>query len=89
MQRGTFPNLMVTPMLHTQEGFDSVVLQGVREEKGMGSFAKDLSPTDSAAIREYLVSRANALKAGAGAGPGAPGAAPPPPPRAAGAHEEG
>jgi alcohol dehydrogenase (cytochrome c)/quinohemoprotein ethanol dehydrogenase len=83
MQRGTFPNLMVTPMLYTQEGFDSVVLQGVRAEKGMGNFSKDLSGPDSAAIREYLISRANVLKA---AGPGGPGA--PPPPRAAGAHEE-
>ncbi|RYZ65440.1 MAG: hypothetical protein EOP08_06985, partial [Proteobacteria bacterium] len=82
MQRGTFPNLMVTPLLHTQAGFDQVVLQGVRAEKGMGSFAKDLSASDSAAVREYLISRANAVKAGA------PGAVPQAP-RAAGAHEEG
>jgi alcohol dehydrogenase (cytochrome c)/quinohemoprotein ethanol dehydrogenase len=62
MQRGTFPNLMVTPMLHTQEGFDQVVLQGVRAEKGMGNFSKDLKPEDAAAVREYLISRANAVK---------------------------
>jgi len=83
MQRGTFPNLMVTPLLHTQQGFDQVVLQGARVERGMGSFAKDLSPADAVAVREYLVSRANVLKS---LPPGAPGA--PPPPRAAGAHEE-
>jgi quinohemoprotein ethanol dehydrogenase len=77
MQRGTFPNLMVTPLLHTQEGFDQVVLQGGREEKGMASFAKDLSTTDSLAVREYLVSRANVLKSAPPmGGPGAP------PPRA-------
>jgi len=61
-QRGTFPNLMVSPLLHTQQGFDQVVLQGAREEKGMGNFGKDLSAEDSAAVLGYLVSRANELK---------------------------
>jgi PQQ-dependent dehydrogenase (methanol/ethanol family) len=60
--RGTFPNLTVTPLLHTQEGFDQVVLQGARLAKGMGNFAKDLTPADSIAVREYLVSRANIVK---------------------------
>jgi len=83
MQRGTFPNLMVTPLLHTQQGFDQVVLEGARAERGMGNFSKDLSASDSAAVREYLVSRANVLKSLPPGGPGAP-----PPPRAAGAHEE-
>jgi quinohemoprotein ethanol dehydrogenase len=68
-QRGTFPNLMVSAFLHSQEGFDQVVLQGVREERGMASFAKQLDATQSAAVREYLISRANVLKR----------AAPPPP----------
>ncbi len=61
--RSSFPNLTVTPLLWTQDGFNAVVLQGVRAEKGMGSFAKDLKPEDTAAIRAYLVSRANELKA--------------------------
>jgi len=60
--RGTFPNLMVTPLLHSQEAFDQVVLQGVRAERGMGNFSKQLSPADSAAVRDYLISRANVLK---------------------------
>lgn len=68
--RTSFPNLTVTPLLWTQPGFDAVVLQGARADKGMGSFAKDLKPEDTAAIREYLVSRAQALKAG---GPAAAG----------------
>ncbi|MBK7116846.1 MAG: PQQ-dependent dehydrogenase, methanol/ethanol family [Proteobacteria bacterium] len=72
-QRGTFPNLMVSGLLHSQEGFDQVVLQGQREEKGMGNFSKDLAVADSAAVREYLISRANVLKK----------AAPPAPPPAA------
>jgi alcohol dehydrogenase (cytochrome c)/quinohemoprotein ethanol dehydrogenase len=68
--RGTFPNLTVTPMLHSQEAFDQVVLKGVRVERGMGNFSKALKPEDSAAVREYLISRANLLKSAA---------APPPP----------
>jgi hypothetical protein len=28
----------------------------------MGSFAKELTPADSVAVRAYLISRANALK---------------------------
>jgi len=49
-------------MLHSQEAFDQVVLQGVRQERGMGNFSKDLKPEDAAALREYLISRANELK---------------------------
>ena len=76
--RTSFPNLTVTPLLWTQDGFNNVVLQGGRADKGMGSFGKDLKPEDAVAVREYLISRANALKAG-GPGPGAaavPGAGP-------------
>jgi PQQ-dependent dehydrogenase (methanol/ethanol family) len=69
-QRTSFPNLMITPLLWTQPAFDQVVLGGGRADKGMGSFAKELQPEDTAAIREYLISRANAIKAG---GPGAGG----------------
>jgi mono/diheme cytochrome c family protein len=62
--RTSFPNLTVTPLLWTQEGFDYVVLQGGRADKGMGSFGKDLETEDAAAVREYLISRATALKEG-------------------------
>ncbi|MEO8315457.1 MAG: PQQ-dependent dehydrogenase, methanol/ethanol family [Pseudomonadota bacterium] len=67
--RGTFPNLTVSPMLHSQQAFDQVVLQGVRQEKGMGNFSKDLKSEDTLAVREYLVARANALKKLAPAAP--------------------
>jgi len=53
-----FPNLLVSPMLNAQEAFDSIVLQGVRQERGMVSFADRLQPADTAAIRGYLISRA-------------------------------
>ena len=73
--RTSFPNLTVTPLLWTQPGFDQVVLQGGRADRGMGSFVKELKPDDAVAVREYLISRANALKSGG------PGAAGPPVPR--------
>jgi PQQ-dependent dehydrogenase (methanol/ethanol family) len=91
-QRSSFPNLTVTPFLHSQEAWDQVVLQG-RPEKGMAAFASVMQPADSAAVRAYLVSRANELKnnpppagggfgggagrGAGGAGAGAAGAAPP------------
>jgi quinohemoprotein ethanol dehydrogenase len=79
--RSSFPNLTVTPLLWTQEGFDQVVLLGGRADKGMGDFGKDLKPEDTVAIRSFLISRANAIKAGGpGAGFGGPGGPPPPPP---------
>lgn len=54
-----FPNLLVSPMINVQEAFDSVVIQGVRSDRGMVSFADRLQPGQSAAIRAYLISRAN------------------------------
>ncbi|MFM1886990.1 MAG: hypothetical protein RL026_2147 [Pseudomonadota bacterium] len=74
-QRTSFPNLTVSGLLHSQPAFDNVVLQGARADKGMGSFAKELGAEDSAAIREYLISRANAVKnAAAAPRPAQPGA---------------
>ena len=67
----------MTALLHSQDGFNAVVLKGARADKGMGSFAKELKADDAFAVREYLVSRANALKAGS-AGAVAPPAPPAP-----------
>jgi quinohemoprotein ethanol dehydrogenase len=68
-----FPDLTRTPMLHTQEGFDTIVLKGVLSVKGMASFATVLTPEDTHAIREFLIKRANDVK-NAAPPPGAPGA---------------
>lgn len=54
-----FPNLLVSPLLHAQEAFDSVVMQGARSSNGMASFADKLQPEDAAEIRSYLIARAN------------------------------
>jgi mono/diheme cytochrome c family protein len=57
-----FPDLTRTPLLHTQEGFDQVVLKGVLSERGMASFAAALQPEDTQAIRAFIIARANDLK---------------------------
>ena len=58
-----FPDLTRTPLLHSQEGFDAVVLKGVLSEKGMASFAEVLKPEDTKALRSYIISLAQDLKA--------------------------
>jgi alcohol dehydrogenase (cytochrome c)/quinohemoprotein ethanol dehydrogenase len=71
-----FPDLTRTPLLHSQEGFDQIVLAGARAGKGMASFAAVLKAEDTQAIRAFIVARANelekALAAGAPSGPTAP-----------------
>jgi quinohemoprotein ethanol dehydrogenase len=58
-QRGAnFPNLMVSPMLHSQDAFDQVVLEGNRADKGMVSFADQFSDEESEAIRWFIVAQA-------------------------------
>ncbi len=69
--RTSFPDLTVSPLLHIQQGFDYVVLQGARADRGMGSFAKELKGDDAVAVREYLVAQANLRKEGKIAPPGA------------------
>lgn len=74
-QRSSFPNLTLSPLLHSQAGFDQVVLEGGRIDRGMGDFSDRLSETDSAAIREYLIARAHEVMnapAGQGGGFGPP-----------------
>ena len=75
-QRSSFPNLTLSPLLHVQAGFDQVVLQGGRVERGMASYSDRLSADDSVAIREYIIARANEIKNA----PPRTGFAPPPPP---------
>ncbi len=57
-----FPDLTRTPLLHTQEGFDQIVLKGVLSERGMASFASVLKLEDTQAIRAFIIARANELK---------------------------
>jgi alcohol dehydrogenase (cytochrome c)/quinohemoprotein ethanol dehydrogenase len=75
-----FPDLTRTPLLHSQEGFDAVVLKGALSERGMASFAEVMKPEDTAAVRAYMIDRANFIKKN----PPALG----PPPRSSQQHEE-
>ena len=61
--RGLFPNLLVSPQLHTAAGFEAVVLGGALETRGMVSFRQRLQAGDAEAIRAYLVKRATDAKA--------------------------
>jgi quinohemoprotein ethanol dehydrogenase len=57
--RGGIKDLrMMSP--ETRAEFNAIVLEGVREERGMVSFADRLSPADAEAIHAYLIHRANA-----------------------------
>ncbi|HTR00802.1 MAG TPA: PQQ-dependent dehydrogenase, methanol/ethanol family [Candidatus Acidoferrum sp.] len=61
-QRSSFPNLTRSPLLYSQEGFDQVVLKGVRAQRGMANYSDKLAAADAVAVREYIISRANELK---------------------------
>jgi quinohemoprotein ethanol dehydrogenase len=74
-----FPDLTRTPLLWSQEGFDSIVLKGLLAQKGMAPFGGVLKSTDTVLIRDFLIAQANELKNN----PQLMG----PPPAAAGAHQ--
>ena len=54
---GVLPDLRYSAMITTKEAFSAVVLGGVLEERGMISFAKELSSEDVEAIRAYIIKR--------------------------------
>jgi PQQ-dependent dehydrogenase (methanol/ethanol family) len=58
LSRGMFPDLRYSPALNTDTAFKQVVIDGVRSQNGMVSFAKALSAEDVEAVRAYLVERA-------------------------------
>ncbi|MDT8398798.1 MAG: PQQ-dependent dehydrogenase, methanol/ethanol family [Pseudomonadales bacterium] len=58
--RGMFPDLRRTPLLHSAEGFRAVVLEGVLADRGMTSFATKLDQSDVEAVRAYMISQAHA-----------------------------
>jgi quinohemoprotein ethanol dehydrogenase len=58
---GGFPDLRFSGFIHTEGGFQSVVLGGALTENGMLPF-KTLTPADAEAIRAYVTHLANELK---------------------------
>jgi hypothetical protein len=43
----------------SNDGWFRIVLEGTRKQAGMVSFSKELSKSDAAAIRDYVIYRAN------------------------------
>jgi mono/diheme cytochrome c family protein len=60
--RGMFPDLRRSALLQSQEAFDQVVLQGIRAERGMASFAGQLTADDTRLIRAFMSDRAMAAR---------------------------
>jgi alcohol dehydrogenase (cytochrome c)/quinohemoprotein ethanol dehydrogenase len=56
---GLLPDLRRTPLLHTAEGWEKVVIGGERQAKGMASFANVMNAEDAQAVRAYVIRRAN------------------------------
>ncbi|MEJ0098465.1 MAG: PQQ-dependent dehydrogenase, methanol/ethanol family [Pseudomonadota bacterium] len=55
---GMTPDLRMTPLLRSADGFKSVVLQGALRPRGMPQWDDVLSATDVEAIRAYLIDQA-------------------------------
>jgi quinohemoprotein ethanol dehydrogenase len=55
---GVLPDLRYSRTLRN-DGWFRAVLDGTRKQAGMVAFAKELSKEDAAAIREYVIYRAN------------------------------
>jgi alcohol dehydrogenase (cytochrome c)/quinohemoprotein ethanol dehydrogenase len=62
-RRGLFPELALSSALGSPELFSAIVLDGVRAQNGMVSFANIITPDDAEDIRAYLIERANITKA--------------------------
>jgi quinohemoprotein ethanol dehydrogenase len=57
------PDLRYSPVLEDRDAFDGIVLKGERRHSGMVSFEPALTASDSEALRQYLIKRANDDKA--------------------------
>ena len=55
---GVLPDLRRSPYLQTSEAWASVVLDGVLEDQGMGSFAEWVSPVEADRIRQFVIGEA-------------------------------
>lgn len=58
-RRGLFPELALSSALGSPELFSAIVIDGVRAQNGMVSFANIITPQDAEDIRAYLIERAN------------------------------
>jgi PQQ-dependent dehydrogenase (methanol/ethanol family) len=56
---GVLPDLRFSSMLATEESWRAVVIDGILAERGMMSFAENLTAAEAEALRSYIVSRAH------------------------------
>jgi alcohol dehydrogenase (cytochrome c)/quinohemoprotein ethanol dehydrogenase len=56
---GLLPDLRASPAINDRQTFQSIVLDGVRREFGMVSYAAELDGDDAEAVRAYIVARAH------------------------------
>jgi mono/diheme cytochrome c family protein len=56
---GLLPDLRASPAIDDRQTFQSIVLDGVRREFGMVSYAAELNADDAETVRAYLVARAH------------------------------
>jgi len=61
MTAGPIPDLRYTPMLLSEAGFASIVLEGSLSSRGMPGFGADIGPTEAEGIRAYLLELAAAV----------------------------
>ena len=59
---GVLPDLRRSQIAADKDAYDSVVMEGALEEKGMVNFSKWLTAEDADAIRGYIASQARILK---------------------------
>ncbi|HTE41883.1 MAG TPA: c-type cytochrome, partial [Steroidobacteraceae bacterium] len=55
------PDLRFSPTISRVEGFNSIVIDGARKDKGMVSFASVLKPDEVENIRSYIIQQANVV----------------------------
>ncbi|MBT5483912.1 MAG: hypothetical protein HOK55_04225 [Gammaproteobacteria bacterium] len=58
-RRGLFPDLILSPALDSPELLSAIVIDGIRSQNGMGSFANVVDAQGAEDIRAYLIERAN------------------------------
>ena len=56
---GVLPDLRYSPLLATEASWRAVVIEGALADKGMVSFAENLTAAEAEALRSYVVSRAH------------------------------
>jgi mono/diheme cytochrome c family protein len=58
-RRGLFPDLILSAALDSPELLSAIVIDGIRSQNGMGSFANVIDAQGVEDIRTYLIERAN------------------------------